>query len=250
MAFRGYGDDAMKVKENQRQHSAKMAQIAAQERASQRSASVAMAGQAEQARQADMADNRASEQLAERSSIAGMQIGEQRAGLAASERARKDALAVSEQARNDANDFKIAEFGANEQARLKEQNIRDRQLQVNEGTFLRLEEAHQNELKVQEAWKSEETALGFALMRKMAASNGPLPPSYFNAINAFRGKAVGDEGYITGGFPSLILKQKLRLDGELPNMAKKEKRFRVFWTHTSFLKPSVNPCCQRNMLIS
>ena len=64
MAFRGFGDDALKVKADKREAALKAAQIAASERASMRSAGVQMAGLQENARQADMAHQRAGEQLA------------------------------------------------------------------------------------------------------------------------------------------------------------------------------------------
>ena len=64
MAFRGFGDDALKVKADKREAALKAAQIAASERASIRAANVQMAGLQENARQADMANERANTQLA------------------------------------------------------------------------------------------------------------------------------------------------------------------------------------------
>ena len=91
MAFRGFGDDALKVKADKREAALKAAQIAASERASMRAANIQMAGLQENARQADMANQLAREQLA-----AGNERFDKQ--LAAGEAARMDELALKREA--------------------------------------------------------------------------------------------------------------------------------------------------------
>jgi hypothetical protein len=168
MAFRGFNDDKIDLMKTREANAVRMAGINQSAKASKRSADENAANREEGARQADMQNDRAVAQMDQNKEIQAQEMG----------------------------------------MKVKEMSIRERQFKINEGTFARLEEKHQQDLVAQEAWKSQDTAFGLAIMRKMATSNGPVPPSYFNAINAFRGKAVGDEGYITGAFPIIDPKTK------------------------------------------
>ncbi len=207
MAFRGYGDDAMKVAADQRQHAAQMAQIAASERASERSAAVSLAGQAESARQADMQlqarreeaqasrDFAASESEAQRA-FAGEQAGMNRQA-AASESEAQRAFAAGENAltraeRSDAADQELA--------------LRERQMTLNEQTYGRLNQQWQMEQEAQKERQNQENAATFAALRAASVSDQPVPPMFLNAINEAKGVAYGDPGSITGLFPIIDAK--------------------------------------------
>ena len=212
MAFRGFGDDALKVKADKREAALKAAQIAASERASMRSANVQMAGLQENARQANMANERAGAQLAqgENARIDSMNLrreqladdsvsgqekrtldeGARRDAMAATEAARRDAMAATEAARKDDLSVKIGEMSQKE-----------RQLQLNESTAAKLDAEWQRQQAAQEEMQREDTATQLAVIRAASLSSGPLGMPYINALNDLRGVAYGDPGSTTQVFP-------------------------------------------------
>jgi hypothetical protein len=201
MAFRGFGDDALKVKADKREAALKAAQIAASERASMRAANLQMAGLQENARQADMANQLAREQLAagnerfDKQLAAGEaarmdELALKREGMAAYEAYRRDSLAATEAARKDDLSVKIAEM-----------SLRERQLQLNERTAARLDAEWQRQQAAQEEMQSVDTALQLAILR-FAVNNpdGQVPMGFLNALNNHRGVAYGDPGSVTQVF--------------------------------------------------
>ena len=215
MAFRGFGDDALKVRADKREAALKAAQIAASERASMRAANLQMAGLQENARQADMANQLAREQLAAGNERFAKQLaageaarmdelGLKRAGMelqaselalkreamAADEAYRRDSLAATEAARKDDLSVKIAEM-----------SLRERQLQLNERTAARLDAEWQRQQAAQEELQREDTATQLAVIRAASLSSGPLGMPYINALNDLRGVAYGDPGSTTQVFP-------------------------------------------------
>jgi len=201
MAFRGFGDDALKVKADKREAALKAAQIAASERASMRAANVQMAGLQENARQADMANQLAREQLAagnerfDKQLAAGEaarmdELALKREGMAADEAYRRDSLAATEAARKADLSVKIAEMSQKE-----------RQLQLNESTAARLDAEWQRQQAAQEEMQSVDTALQLAILR-FAVNNpdGQVPMGFLNALNNHRGVAYGDPGSVTQVF--------------------------------------------------
>ena len=215
MAFRGFGDDALKVKADKREAALKAAQIAASERASMRSANVQIAGLQENARQADMANQRAGEQLAagnerfDKQLAAGeaarmdelglkragmeLQASElalKREGMVADESYRRDALTLNEQMRK-------ADLGV----KMEELSQRERQIQLNEGTYAKLNEEDQRQRAAQAQLQDRKKATLLAAMRAAAVSEGPLGYAYPNAINDANGVAWGDEGSCVGITP-------------------------------------------------
>ena len=201
MAFRGFGDDALKVKADKREAALKAAQIAASERASMRAANVQMAGLQENARQADMANQLAREQLAagnerfDKQLAAGEaarmdELALKREGMAADEAYRRDSLAATEAARKADLSVKIAEM-----------SLRERQLQLNESTAARLDAEWQRQQAAQEEMQSVDTALQLAILR-FAVNNpdGQVPMGFLNALNNHRGVAYGDPGSVTQVF--------------------------------------------------
>ena len=212
MAFRGFGDDALKVKADKREAALRAAQIAASERASIRAANVQMAGLQENARQADMANQLAREQLAagnerfDKQLAAGnerfdkqLAAGEaarmdelalKREGMAADEAYRRDSLAATEAARKADLSVKIAEMSQKEA-----------QLQLNESTAARLNAEWQRQQAAQEELQREDTATQLAVIRAASLSSGPLGMPYINALNNLRGVAYGDPGSTTQVFP-------------------------------------------------
>jgi len=201
MAFRGFGDDALKVKADKREAALKAAQIAASERASMRSAGVHMAGIQENARQADMANQRAGEQLAAGNErfAAQLEAGEaarmdelalEREGMAADEAYRRDSLAADEAARKDDLSVKIAEMSQKE-----------RQLQLNESTAAKLDAEWKQQQAAQEEWSSEVTAIELAILRFTVENpDKKVPMVYINAWNNANGVAYGDPGSLTQAF--------------------------------------------------
>lgn len=201
MAFRGFGDDALKVKADKREAALRAAQIAASERASMRAANLQMAGLQENARQADMANQLAREQLAagnerfDKQLAAGEaarmdELALKREGMAADEAYRRDAMAAAEAARKDDLSVKIAEMSQ-----------RERQLQLNESTAARLDAEWQRQQAAQEEMQREDTATQLAVIRAASLSSGPLGMPYINALNDLRGVAYGDPGSTTQVFP-------------------------------------------------
>ena len=198
MAFRGFGDDALKVKADKREAALKAAQIAASERASMRSAAVSAMGIEENARQADMANQLAREQLAagnerfDKQLAAGNERFDKRlaAGEAADEAYRRDSLAATEAARKDDLSVKIAQMSQKE-----------RQLQLNESTAAKLDAEWQRQQAAQEEMQREDTATQLAVIRAASLSSGPLGMPYINALNDLRGVAYGDPGSTTQVFP-------------------------------------------------
>lgn len=201
MAFRGFGDDALKVKADKREAALKAAQIAASERASMRAANVQMAGLQENARQADMANQLAREQLAagnerfDKQLAAGEaarmdELALKREAMAADEAYRRDSLAAAEAARKADLSVKIAEMSQKE-----------RQLQLNESTAARLDAEWQRQQAAQEELQREDTATQLAVIRAASLSSGPLGMPYINALNNLRGVAYGDPGSTTQVFP-------------------------------------------------
>ena len=223
MAFRGFGDDALKVKADKREAALRAAQIAASERASMRAANVQMAGLQENARQADMANQLAREQLAagnerfDKQLAAGnerfdkqLAAGEaarmdelalKREGMAADEAYRRDSLAATEAARKDDLSVKIAEM-----------SLRERQLQLNESTAARLDAEWQRQQAAQEEMQSVDTALQLAILR-FAVNNpdGQVPMGFLNALNNHRGVAYGDPGSVIQVFGIIDPTTKARL---------------------------------------
>ena len=201
MAFRGFGDDALKVKADKREAALKAAQIAASERASMRSANVQMAGLQENARQADMANERARAQLAAENERFDKQLAAREAarlddlnlkreGMAADESYRREAMAAAEEARKDELSLKIAELSQ-----------RERQIQLNESTAARLDAEWQKQQAAQEELQRVDTAIQLAVIRAASLSSGPLGMPYINALNDLRGVAYGDPGSTTQVFP-------------------------------------------------
>jgi len=201
MAFRGFGDDALKVKADKREAALKAAQIAALERASMRSANVQMAGLQENARQADMANERAWAQLAAGNERFDKQLaaGEaarlddlnlKREGMAADESYRRDVLTLNEQMRK-------ADLGV----KLEELSQRERQIQLNEITAARLDAEWKQQQAAQEELQRVDTAIQLAVIRAASLSSGPLGMPYINALNNLRGVAYGDPGSTTQVFP-------------------------------------------------
>lgn len=222
MAFRGFGDDAMKVAADKREAALKAAQIAASERASQRAAGVQMAGLQENARQANMADKRAGAQLAagENARIENMNLQREqladtivsgqekrrfdetarRETLAATEAARRETMAATEAARKDDLGVKIAELSQ-----------RERQIQLNENTAAKLDAEWQQQQAAQQELQNEDTATQLAVIRAASLSSGPLGMPYINALNNIRGVAYGDPGSTTQIFPVIDPKTGARL---------------------------------------
>ena len=201
MAFRGFGDDALKVKADKREAALKAAQIAASERASMRSAGVHIAGIQENARQADMANERAGNQLALQENARVDTMNLHREQLADSivsgqekrtldEAARRDAMAATEAARKDDLSVRIADLSQ-----------RERQLQLNESTAAKLDAEWQRQQAAQEEMQREDTATQLAVIRAASLSSGPLGMPYINALNDLRGVAYGDPGSTTQVFP-------------------------------------------------
>lgn len=201
MAFRGFGDDALKVKADKREAALKAAQIAASERASMRSANVQMAGLQENARQADMANRRAGEQLAAGNERFDKQLaaGEaarlddlniKREGMAADESYRRDALTLNEQMRK-------ADLGV----KMEELSQRERQIQLNESTAAKLDAEWKQQQAAQEEMQRADTATQLAVIRAASLSSGPVGMPYINALNDLRGVAYGDPGSTTQVFP-------------------------------------------------
>lgn len=201
MAFRGFGDDALKVKADKREAALKAAQIAASERASMRSAGVQMAGLQENARQADMANQRAGEQLAagnerfDKQLAAGEaaraeELALKREGMAADEAYRRDALTLNEQMRK-------ADLGV----KMEELSQRERQLQLNESTAAKLDAEWKQQQAAQEEMQRADTATQLAVIRAASLSSGPVGMPYINALNDLRGVAYGDPGSTTQVFP-------------------------------------------------
>lgn len=202
MAFRGFGDDAMKVAADQREYNAKMASIAASERASRRSASVALAGQAEQAREADQNVALKEEQLA-------AQTEEAAAGRAASAaESEKSRAFVAEQGAlgreaSALESDKSRMFTAEQGDLTREQNrgFQERQMRINEETYNRLNQQWTQEQEAQAERQMGVNAATMAALRAAAISGKPAPPIFLNAINGARGKVHGEPGSITGLFP-------------------------------------------------
>ena len=201
MAFRGFGDDALKVKADKREAALKAAQIAALERASMRSANVQMAGLQENARQADMANERAWAQLAAGNERFDKQLAAEEAarlddlnikreGMAADESYRRDVLTLNEQMRK-------ADLGV----KLEELSQRERQIQLNEITAARLDAEWKQQQAAQEELQRVDTAIQLAVIRAASLSSGPLGMPYINALNNLRGVAYGDPGSTTQVFP-------------------------------------------------
>ena len=200
--FRGFGDDAMKVAADQRQHAAQMEQIAAQERASRRSAAVAMAGQAENARQADMQLQAHKEELQAGRTAAAEENAAQRS-FAAGQADLNRAAAAEESGAQRA--FQAEQAGLNRAeasaARTQDDILKERQLAINEATFANLNQQWEQEKAMQAERADRENASTLAAMRVAAtAPDGMVPPMFLNAINESRGVVAGDPGSITGLF--------------------------------------------------
>lgn len=201
MAFRGFGDDAMKVKQEKRQAQIQREQIAASERASQRAASGQAAALGENARQANMADERAGAQLEAGNARFDKQL--------AAETAQSDKrLALAEMTHADDMALRREGLEADKAARAdslaiqtKELSQRERQIQLNEKTAARLDEQYALEQAAQEELRREDTATELAVIRAASTSTGPLSMPYINALNNVRGKAYGDPGSVTQVFP-------------------------------------------------
>ncbi len=225
MAFRGYGDDALKVKENKRQHAAKMAQIAAQERASMRAADSAQKGLDENARQADMRDSQATAALE-----ANVEAGEASRGLEQEKLSMsKDSMASAEQARGEQLKMNLAT-----QAR------EDRKLQMNEEMFTRAEAEHQKMLAAQEAYQDKNTSAKIALYRAASVASAPLGMPYLNMMNDTRGVAYGDPGSLTQAFPIIDPNTEARLGVGTVEIGEDGKEIQSVLDPNVFLKDVVN----------
>ena len=208
MAFRGFGDDALKVKADKREAALKAAQIAASERASMRAANLQMAGLQENARQADMANQLAREQLAAGEAARMDELALKREGMAADEAARMDELALKREGMAADEAYRRDSLAATEAARkadlsvkIAEMSQKERQLQLNESTAARLDAEWQRQQAAQEELQREDTATQLAVIRAASLSSGPLGMPYINALNNLRGVAYGDPGSTTQVFP-------------------------------------------------
>ena len=226
MAFRGFGDDALKVKADKREAALRAAQIAASERASMRAANLQMAGLQENARQADMANQLAREQLAagnerfDKQLAAGEaarmdELGLKRAGmeLQASELAlKREAMAADEAYRRDSLAATEAARKADLSVKIAEMSQKERQLQLNESTAAKLDAEWQRQQAAQEEMQSVDTALQLAILR-FAVNNpdGQVPMGFLNALNNHRGVAYGDPGSVTQVFGIIDPTTKARL---------------------------------------
>ena len=206
MAFRGFGDDAMKVAADQRQHTAQMAQIAASERASKRAAMVSLAGQAEGAREFDERQTLAREQLS-----AEQQNAEATRQAAAGEAATARAFSAEQAGLNreaaageaaagrrftaEQTDLARQDTFAKEQA---DNALKERQMQLNEATYNQLNTQWQQEQEARQEMMNRENAATLAALRLAAtAGDGMVPPTFLNAINEARGVVAGEPGSIT-----------------------------------------------------
>ena len=200
--FRGFGDDAMKVAADQRQHAAQMAQIAAQERASQRSASVALAGQAENARQADMQLQARKEELQAGRTAAAEENAAQRS-FAAGQADLNRAAAAEEGGAQRA--FQAEQAGLNRAeasaARDQDNILRERQLAINESTFARMKEQWELDDAAKAEFADQGNAATLAAMRLVAGTRRPAPPAVLNSLNLALGVKTGEPGSYTGLFP-------------------------------------------------
>ena len=202
MAFRGFGDDAMKVAADQRAHNAKMASIAASERASRRSAAVSLSGQAEQAREADQNVALKQEQLAAQTSEA---AASREASALESDKSRAFAAeqgALGREASSAENE-KSRAFSAEQGDLTREQDrvFKERQMRINEETFNRLSQQWTQEQAAQVEREMGVNAATMAGLRAASVSDKPVPPMFLNAINEARGAVYGQPGSITGMFP-------------------------------------------------
>lgn len=202
MAFRGYGDDAMKVAKDKREHMAKMAQIAAQERASRRSADVAMAGIAEGARQFDENIAMRQEEVATRT----QQIeADRQARLDEAQTARD--FQADEADRRFAFQAEEAERGRmflsdeNERRLAQEYELRDRLIEINEETFAHLNEQWELEKAMQKERTDNKNAALMATLRSISVSGENAHPLFINKINESIGVTRGEPGSITEMFP-------------------------------------------------
>ena len=137
--FRGIGDDAIAVAADQRRARVQMAAIAAQERASERSAAMQGASLAENARQANMANQREADRLAANSEA-------QSASLAAEQQARAATLAENARQFDTSTALSQQRLDLERRGQQAETNIKlmgvdqnERQLQLNEATYLQLQ---------------------------------------------------------------------------------------------------------------
>lgn len=204
MAFRGFGDDAMKVAADQRQERVQRAQIAASERASQRSAANQAASLNENARQADMADSRAR-------TAQGDETATRVATIAGGEALRRDELAASQ--KNAAADRGIRQQGMDlsrreldqrgqaqqfdAAAKTEDLRQRDRQISLNEATFTKAQIEAQRQQDAENEMQQVGTAAQLAAMRAAVVSDRPLPVPFINSINDARGVAYGEPDSVT-----------------------------------------------------
>ena len=193
--FRGFGDDAMKVAADQRQHAAQMAQIAAQERASRRSAAVAMAGQAENARQADMQLQARKEELQAGRTAAAEENAAQRSFTAGQADLNRAAAAEESGAQRA---FQAEQAGLN---RTQDDILRERQLAINESTFARMKDQWDREDAAKAEYASQENAATLAAMRLVAGTGKNADTWVLDSINLARGVKTGDPGSLTKLFP-------------------------------------------------
>lgn len=202
MAFRGYGDDAMKVAKDKRGHMAKMAQIAAQERASMRSAAVAMAGQAEGARQFDENIAMRQEEQATRT----QQIDADRQARLDEAQATRDFQADETNKRfafqaEEAERGRMFQSDENERKLAQEYELQDRQIKLNEDTFAQLNEKWELEKAMQKERMDNQNAALMATLRSISVSGENAHPLFINKINEARGVTRGEPWSVTEVFP-------------------------------------------------
>lgn len=225
MAFRGFGDDALKVKSDRREAALKAAQIAASERASMRSAEVAIRGQEENARQADMADARAGAQFdaSENARVDNMNF--QREHLADTIVSGEENRAANE--RTTQVDQGLKQQGMDlrrQQAEQQDKNQRfdqavkiagveqnERQLQMNEEIFAKTQAEAQKQQDAQDEMNQVGTAAQLAALRAAVVATGPLPMVFINSINDANGVEYGAPGSVTMIMPVTDQETKARL---------------------------------------
>lgn len=211
MAFRGFGDDALKVKADQREAQIKREQIAASERASQRAAGVQVASLNENARQADMANERAGAQLAAGETARADEMRLKREGMAQSADLTRESMAQDLTLKSE--QLALGEVGRQDDLNVKLADLsqRERQIKLNEDTAARLDSEWQKQQAAEKELQDQDTATQLSVIRAAGLSSGPLGMPYINALNNIRGVAYGDPGSTTQVFPVIDPKTGARL---------------------------------------
>jgi len=199
-AFRGFGDDALKVQADKRQESVQRTQIAASERASQRAAGGQVAALAENARQADMGDARANKQLDLGAAAQQDDVALKRQGLAQGAAAQQDDVALKREGLGLQREGLAADLAGRKEdlnLKLQEQSRAERQLKMNEDTYAKMQDEVNKQKAAQDELNQEDTSAQLAILRAAALSDGPLDRPWADKINNLRGVAYGDPGSIT-----------------------------------------------------